>query len=73
MAKNIPVNIWIPRQTPNKDPKFHKYDKFTGAGKSLKELNVANKGFIRNKFPYPHYVTTYSMYIEATGNLYLYL
>tara|TARA_B100000586_G_C20115823_1_gene433432 strand:- start:8630 stop:8731 length:102 start_codon:yes stop_codon:yes gene_type:complete len=31
-----------------------------GVGSSLKELYVDNNGFIRNKFPYPHYVTTYS-------------
>lgn len=33
IARNKPVKIWIIRQRPNKDPKFHKYEIFEGVGK----------------------------------------
>jgi len=38
MARNKPVKICVIKQTPNKDPKFHQAEIFTGAGKSTKAL-----------------------------------
>lgn len=36
MARNKPVRIWIIRQRPSKDPKFHQIDRFLGAGRSTR-------------------------------------
>lgn len=30
--------IWVLRQSPNKDPKFHIKERFDGAGKSTKDV-----------------------------------
>lgn len=38
MAKNNPVKICVIKHTPNKDPKFHQAEMFTGAGRSTKAL-----------------------------------
>lgn len=40
MAKNNPVKIWVIRQIPSKEPKFHHDEMFEGAGKSIKELLI---------------------------------
>ena len=34
IANVTPVTIWIPKQAPNSEPKFHMYDKFVGWGES---------------------------------------
>lgn len=35
------------KQIPISDPKFHKYDKFDGAGRSIKELLIIfNRGWV---------------------------
>jgi len=38
IANKSPVMIWIPKQSPKRDPKFHMYEIFEGEGKSIKEL-----------------------------------
>jgi hypothetical protein len=38
MAKNNPVKVWIIKQSPNNDPKFHHAEIFDGAGKSTNLL-----------------------------------
>lgn len=37
MAKKRPVMVWIIRQRPNSDPKFHQAEMFDGVGRSMKE------------------------------------
>ena len=37
MARNSPVMIWVIRQRPKRDPKFHQDEMFDGAGRSMKE------------------------------------
>ena len=36
MAKNKPVAIWVTKQSPKRDPKFHQTEMFAGAGRSTK-------------------------------------
>ena len=36
MVSSKPLIIWIAKHKPNNEPKFHKYDKFSGVGKSTK-------------------------------------
>lgn len=38
MARNNPVRIWIIRQSPSSDPKFHQIEILDGEGKSTKAL-----------------------------------
>lgn len=38
MARNNPVRIWIIKQIPSRDPKFHHDEILDGAGKSMNEL-----------------------------------
>ena len=38
IARKIPVAVWVTKHNPNKDPKFQKWDKLLGAGKSIMEL-----------------------------------
>jgi len=40
MAKKSPVNVWIIKQSPSKDPKFHQAEIFEGAGKSTNLLLI---------------------------------
>jgi hypothetical protein len=40
MAKNSPVAIWITRQIPSRDPKFHHVLMFDGVGRSIKALLI---------------------------------
>lgn len=37
MARNRPVRIWIIRQIPSKDPKFHHDEMLDGAGRSIND------------------------------------
>lgn len=37
MARNRPVIIWIIKQRPNSDPKFHQAEMLDGVGRSMKE------------------------------------
>lgn len=47
MAKNNPVKVWIIKQSPNKDPKFHQAEIFEGAGRSTKLLlTILIKGWL---------------------------
>lgn len=46
MASNRPVRIWVSRQMPRRDPKFHQAEMFEGAGRSIKELlTIFNRGW----------------------------
>lgn len=36
IARNNPVAIWIIKQIPNKEPKFHQVEIFDGVGRSIK-------------------------------------
>ena len=39
--RKIFVNVWIVKQTPNIDPKFHMWLTFDGAGRSItEEFNI---------------------------------
>lgn len=38
MDKNSPDKIWIVKNNPKRDPKFHKYEIFTGVGRLNSEL-----------------------------------
>lgn len=38
MARNKPVMIWIMRQRPRREPKFHQMDRFLGVGRSTSLL-----------------------------------
>lgn len=38
MAKKRPVMVWIIRQRPKRDPKFHQAEMFDGVGRSIKEV-----------------------------------
>lgn len=38
MASSNPVRIWVIRQIPSKDPKFHQAEMFEGEGRSIREL-----------------------------------
>jgi len=45
MAKKRPVRVWIIKQSPNREPKFHQAEIFEGAGKSTRALFIIlNKG-----------------------------
>lgn len=36
MAKNSPVTIWVARQSPRREPKFHHTEMLEGAGRSTR-------------------------------------
>lgn len=36
MARKRPVRIWVTRQRPRSEPKFHQEDRLTGAGRSIR-------------------------------------
>lgn len=38
IANVTPVMIWITKQAPNNEPKFHRYEMFVGCGASIKQL-----------------------------------
>lgn len=38
MAINRPVMIWVIRQMPRRDPKFHQAEMLGGVGRSIREL-----------------------------------
>lgn len=38
--KNIPVKIWIIKDKPNRDPKFHQIEILIGVGSLIKELLI---------------------------------
>lgn len=40
MASSKPVRIWVTRQMPSRDPKFHQAEMFEGVGKSIRELLI---------------------------------
>ena len=40
IAKNRPVIIWIPKQSPNNEPKFHIYEILDGDGRSIIALFI---------------------------------
>lgn len=45
MASNSPVTIWVIRQTPSSDPKFHQDEMLDGVGRSIKEsLMIFSRG-----------------------------
>lgn len=45
MARNSPVKIWMARQMPSSEPKFHHEEIFDGAGRSISEsLMILNNG-----------------------------
>lgn len=35
MARKSPVEIWISRQRPRREPKFHQAERLIGAGRSI--------------------------------------
>jgi hypothetical protein len=37
IARNSPVRIWVMRQIPNRDPKFHQELMLEGVGRSVRE------------------------------------
>ena len=37
MARKIPLIIWITRQRPRSEPKFHQNEMLEGAGRSISE------------------------------------
>lgn len=51
IAKNKPVKIWTPKNTPSKEPKFQKYLKDLGEGKSINTplIILTNWSFLRNE------------------------
>ena len=38
MAKNKPVRIWVAKQRPSREPKFHHTEILDGAGRSISAL-----------------------------------
>lgn len=38
MASSRPVRIWVIRQMPRREPKFHQAEMFGGVGRSINEL-----------------------------------
>lgn len=45
MARNKPVMIWMMRQSPSKDPKFHQDEMLDGVGRSMNEwLMILSSG-----------------------------
>lgn len=47
MAKNRPVRIWMTRQAPSSEPKFHQAEMFEGAGRSINEwLTILISGWV---------------------------
>ena len=40
MASSRPVRIWVARQIPSRDPKFHHIEMLDGVGRSIKELVI---------------------------------
>ena len=51
MARNSPVIIWIPKQTPSNDPKFHHAEILDGVGKSIREeLKILRRGCVLRVF-----------------------
>lgn len=46
MAKNSPVAIWIIKQSPKRDPKFHNTEMLAGVGRSTTApLAILNRGW----------------------------
>jgi len=46
MARNRPVKIWVIRQRPSRDPKFHQAERFLGEGRSTRaELAMDIRGW----------------------------
>ena len=37
MASRSPVTIWVIRQIPSSEPKFHQVEMFDGVGRSIRE------------------------------------
>lgn len=51
MASRRPVRIWVIRQMPKRDPKFHQAEMFEGVGRSIKELlTIFNRGWDFRRF-----------------------
>lgn len=45
MARNNPVTIWMARQIPRSEPKFHHEEMLDGVGRSMREsLMIFSKG-----------------------------
>lgn len=40
MASSRPVRIWVIRQMPRSEPKFHQAEMFGGVGRSIRELLI---------------------------------
>lgn len=40
MANRRPVRIWVIRQIPSRDPKFHHEEMLDGVGRSIRELLI---------------------------------
>ena len=40
MANSRPVKIWVARQIPSRDPKFHHMEMLDGVGRSIRELLI---------------------------------
>lgn len=51
MARNRPVKIWIIRQSPSSEPKFHQVEMLMGAGRSIRAwLIILNRGCVFRMF-----------------------
>ena len=50
MARNKPVIIWMTKQRPRSEPKFHQIDRLAGAGRSISdELRILIAGCVFRK------------------------
>lgn len=46
MARSRPVTIWVTRQMPRSDPKFHQVEMLEGVGRSIREsLMIFRRGW----------------------------
>lgn len=46
MASSSPVTIWVVRQIPSSDPKFHQDEMLDGVGRSIREsLMIFRRGW----------------------------
>lgn len=61
IAKKNPEIIWIIKQIPNNDPKFHIYEMFEGEGrliKGFKSFNIGYKLFIGEEIQFKFFKIT---------------
>jgi hypothetical protein len=51
IARNRPVTIWVPKQRPKREPKFHSREILEGVGRSTRELFIILiKGWVLRRF-----------------------